>query len=196
MMRAIRLGVLLLAAGRSCRFGENKLLADFRGKPMICRAFDAACALCASQLAVVTGSDEIAHLALARGFDVIENREPELGQAHSICLGVNAMGEMDALLLMVCDQPLLTGGSLVRLLEGFCCGTKGIACLRDATHMGNPAVFSAAYYPQLLALRGDRGAKGVLRAHEDDLLVVQAIHENELCDADTPQALAYIRGHG
>ena len=100
---------------------------------------------------------------------------------------------VDAVLLMVCDQPLLTSASLMRLLESFVSGGKGIACLRDQNHMGNPAVFASQYYPQLLALEGDRGAKGVLRAHADDLLAVHTIGKDELADADTPQALDQLR---
>lgn len=189
----MKLGVVLLAAGRSSRFGENKLLASFDGRPMVCRAMDAAKAVQASRTAVVTGNVDIARLAQDYGYDVIENHEPELGQAHSIHLGVTAMRDMDAVLLMVCDQPRLSGVSLAQLLEAFWESGKGIACLCDQSHMGNPAVFSQKYYPALLALSGDRGAKGILRAHEDDLLVVPARDENELSDADTPEALEAMR---
>lgn len=193
MIEEMKLGIVLLAAGKSARFGANKLLADYMGAPMVCRAMDAAGELGADRAAVVTGSREIASLARARGFTVIDNHEPERGQAHSIHLGVSAMQDMDAVLLMVCDQPLLSAQSMERLIRSFACGEKGIACLRDGTHMGNPAVFGAAYFAQLLALAGDRGAKGVLRANEEDLLVVPAIGEDELSDADTPQALAAMR---
>lgn len=189
----MKLGVVLLAAGRSSRFGENKLLASFGGRSMVCRAMDAAKAVHACRTAVVTGNCDIARLAQDYGYGVIENHEPELGQSHSICLGVNAMQDMDALLLMVCDQPLLSGASLAHLLEAFARSDKGIACLCDQSHMGNPAVFAQTYYPALLSLCGDRGAKGILRAYEDDLLVVPALDENELGDADTPEALEAMR---
>ena len=59
-----------------------------------------------------------------------------------------------------------------------------------------PAIFSAAYYAELSALSGDRGAKGILRAHEDDLLVVSCLCPHELADADTPEALAEIAALG
>ena len=189
----MKLGVVLLAAGRSSRFGENKLLAAFDGRPMVCRAMDAAKAVHACRTTVVTGNRDIARLAQEYGYSVLENHEPELGQSHSICLGVDAMQDMDALLLMVCDQPGLSGASLAHLLEAFSQSDKGIACLCDQSHMGNPAVFAQEYYPALLALCGDRGAKGILRAHEDDLLVVPALDENELSDADTPEALEAMR---
>ncbi|MBP3524019.1 MAG: nucleotidyltransferase family protein [Clostridia bacterium] len=188
----MKLGVVLLAAGRSERFGGNKLLADYCGRPMVCRALEAATALRAACTAVVTGCGEIACLAEAYGCEVITNDAPQLGQSHSICLGVRAMQDMDAVLLMVCDQPRLTGASLERLVQDFMRSEKGIACLRDGTHQGNPAVFSRRYFDELLALQGDRGAKGVLRAHEDDLLVVDTVGPDELADADTPDMLAAL----
>ena len=189
----MKIGIVLLAAGKSERFGSNKLLADFAGKPMICRALETMHALEAARKCVVAGSEEIAALAGAYGFDVIINREPELGQAHSIALGVGAMREMDAVLLMVADQPLLRAASLEGLVSAFAASGRGIACLRDRTHRGNPAVFAARYMPKLLAISGDRGAKGILRAHEDDLLVVDCLGGDELSDADTPQTLALLQ---
>ena len=188
----MKIGVILLAAGRSERFGSNKLLANFAGKPLICRALENMAALPATRKCVVAGSKEVADLAEAYGVDVIINGEPELGQAHSIVLGVREMADMDAMLLMVADQPRLSAASLQRLLSVFAASGKGIACLRDQSHRGNPAVFAARYLPELLALSGDRGAKGILRAHEDDLLTVDCLGRDELCDADTPQALELL----
>lgn len=189
----MKLGVVLLAAGRSTRFGANKLLADFHGRPMICCALEAAKALNASRTIVITGCGKIAQLADAQGFGVVVNDAQQMGQSHSIHLGVQAMREMEAVLLMVCDQPYLTGASLERLAQRYACSPQGIACLRDSTHSGNPAVFSRRYFAELLALEGDRGAKGVLRAHEDDLLVVQTVRPDELADADTPETLEAMR---
>lgn len=188
----MKLGVVLLAAGKSTRFGANKLLAGFCGRPMVCYSLEAAAALKPARTAVVTGCGEVARLAEGYGFEVIANNAPQLGQSHSICLGVRAMQDMDAVLLMVCDQPRLTGASLARLVERFACSGKSVACLRDGTHMGNPAVFARQCFDELLALQGDRGAKGVLRAHEDDLLVVDTVGLDELADADTPDVLAAL----
>ena len=163
---------------------------------MICCALEAAKALKASRTLVVTGCDEIARLAEGQGFGVLLNDAPQLGQSHSIRLGVLAMQDMDAVLLMVCDQPQLTGASLERLVQCFEDSSRGIACLRDSTHSGNPAIFSRRCFAELLKLEGDRGAKGVLRAHEDDLLVVKTIRPDELADADMPETLEAMRRQG
>ena len=188
----MKIGAVLLAAGRGERFGSNKLLVPFCGRPMICRALDHVQALPLDRRCVIAGSDEVEALAKTYGFDVIRNAAQELGQSHSIVLGVSAMQDMDAVLLMVADQPCLSLASLAHLLDVFSASDKGMACLQDGTHRGNPAVFSAKYIPALLALTGDRGAKGILRAHEDDLLIVDCLREGELGDADTPQALEIL----
>lgn len=185
----MKLGVILLAAGRSTRFGTNKLLVEIDNRPMVCYAMEVAGALNAAQTAVVTGCEAIARLAASYGFAVIPNDAPQLGQAHSICLGVRAMQDMDAVLLMVCDQPKLSGASLERLVRRFASADKPVACLKDNTHRGNPAVFARSTFGELLALEGDRGAKSVLRAHESDLLVVETVLPDELADADTPEML-------
>lgn len=184
-----RLGVVLLAAGMSERFGGNKLLADYQGRPMVCCALEAMRAISTEKACVVAGCEDVAALAQAYGCEVIRNDAPQLGQSHSIHLGVSAVRDMDAVLLMVGDQPRLTGASLSALADTFCAGEKGIACLRDETHMGNPAVFAARYVPALLALTGDRGAKSILKANAQDLLVVDCVNPGELSDADTPGAL-------
>lgn len=189
----MRLGVVLLSAGKSSRFGRNKLLEDVGGRPMICRTMEAAAALDAARRAAVVSCDEVAALAGKHGFDIISNDVPENGQAHSVVLGVRAMQDLDAVLFLAGDQPLITRESLCLLVRRFIESGKGIACLADETHRGNPAIFAAEYYPELLALGGDRGAKGILRANENDLLVVRCLHADELADADTPKALETIR---
>jgi len=189
----MKLGVVLLAAGRSERFGSNKLLCDFCGRPLVCRALEAMKCVEAERFAVVVSSNEIADLARERGVEVICNDAPELGQARSVVLGASEMSDLDAVLFLAGDMPLLTGESLKLLVRRFEESGRGIACLADETHRGNPAVFSRTYFSDLLALSGDRGAKGILRTNQSDLLVVSCLHENELADADTPEALENIR---
>ena len=75
----MRLGCVLLAAGNGARFGENKLLALFRGRPLIQWAFDALPGDRLGPVTVVTQYDAVARLAEARGFSVTRNDAPERG---------------------------------------------------------------------------------------------------------------------
>lgn len=190
----MKVGAVVLAAGLSSRFGGNKLLAPMGGRPLLGHALTALCAAEGiARCAAVVSDERVAQVVREYGVQVIDNREPERGQAHSIVLAAQAMRDMDALLLMAGDQPLLRADTLTRLIRAFEESGKGIACLQDGTHRGNPAIFSAAYYDRLRALTGDRGAGGLLRACEADCTVVRCALEDELADADTPQALAQIQ---
>lgn len=188
-----KLGVVLLAAGRSERFGANKLLADFDGVPMVCRALRVLREIGADQAVAVVSCAQVERLVREYGFTVVYNEAPQLGMARSICLGMAAMKEMDAVMLMVADQPLLTADSLRELVCAFEDSARAIACLCDETHSGNPAVFSRLYFDRLMRLEGDSGAKRILRENEDDLLVVRCLREGELADADTPQTLLRLQ---
>ena len=190
----MNVGAVVLAAGLSSRFGGNKLLAPMGGRPLLGHALTALCAAEGiARRAAVVSDERVAQVVREYGVQVIDNREPERGQAHSIVLAAQAMRDMDALLLMAGDQPLLRADTLTRLIRAFEESGKGIACLQDGTHRGNPAIFSAAYYDRLRALTGDRGAGGLLRACEADCTVVRCALADELADADTPQALAQIQ---
>ncbi len=188
----MRLGGALLAAGRGSRYAAarpgagNKLLAPFEGKPLVCHAMDALAAAGLSRVAVVTGEEAIAALARERGFGVVWNERPEMGQGYSVALGVSALSDLDGALLLAADQPRVSARSLRALIRAFSCGGKGLACLEDGTHWGNPALFGAPAFPALAALRGDAGAKRLLLANEGDLLRVPCAPGDSLFDADTP----------
>ena len=181
----------MLAAGRSSRFGENKLMVSLQNKPLVGYVLDVLQGLSGiGETAVVVSDPKVADYVNQRGLRSIINAQPELGMAHSIVLGVQAMQDMDAVLLVAGDQPLLTRASLSRLIDAYREGKQGIACLRDGTHMGNPAIFSSIYYRELMKLAGDHGAGSLLRQHGEDVRAVDCLYADELEDADTREALA------
>lgn len=189
----MRLGAVLLAAGLSRRFGgENKLLADFSGRPLICCALDALLGLEAARRVAVVSDERVAALCRARGVETILNPDPVRGQGHSIALGARALGDMDALLLLAADMPRVSAASLRGLADAFGKSGASAACLRDDTHWGNPAIFAAPCFPALCALDGDRGAKAILRAQGGALLRVACAPGDCLGDADTRDALTRL----
>ena len=149
----MNIGAVLLAAGQSSRFGKNKLLEDFCGTPVVCCAMDALCQVKASRMAVVTGCREVEALGRSHGFSVIVNDAPQAGLSHSITLGVRAMADMDAVLLVAADMPLLTGDSLCALAgdrgaKGVLRSLEGRALVVPCLH---PGELADADTPQLLA---------------------------------------------
>ena len=181
----MKLGVVLLAAGRSLRYGGDKLAESIEGKTLLERALEIIRDVDAQRRVAVVSTQARAEAAHRMGVQPVMNGQPEAGISHSVRLGLEACTGMDAYLFMVGDQPWLRGESVERLLAAYARGGCTIACLGSGETMGNPVVFAARYLPELMALTGDAGGKRVARAHRDEVRVVQT-DARELWDMDQP----------
>ena len=115
MKNELSLGCLLMAAGNSERFGENKLSAVLGGKTLIERAMEAIPREQFARVLVVTQYDEIMALAARFGFEALRNEHPGRGQSETIRLGTAALQkDCGAICYMVADQPLLERDSVAR----------------------------------------------------------------------------------
>lgn len=185
------IGCVLMAAGRSARFGaENKLLAQFRGQPLYCRAMDAVPPDC--ETVVVTGYGEIAAEAARRGFRVVWNDQPEAGASRTVRLGTEALAACSGILFLVGDQPLLRRESAERVVACFRAHRDTICAAAAAGRRGSPCLFPREFYGALCALTGDQGGSAVIRAHASRLRLVE-IPAAELLDVDTCEALASLK---
>lgn len=183
------LALVLLAAGASRRFGENKLLYPINGKPMYRYMADMGENMgdVFQEKIVVTGYDEIIRDLSARNWTVVENREPEAGISRSVALGVKAARErllQGAICFAVCDQPYLTEATCRKFLREWSGSGYGLGSLAFGEQEGNPAVFSDRYWEELEHLTGDRGGRQVLRRHREDVFFYQASDARELKDMD------------
>ena len=185
-------GCVVLAAGSASRFGGNKLTATVEGQALIRRALSAVPAEQLSAVAVVTQYPEILDLAREFSFTPVRNDAPEAGVSRSIALGLAALGDCPGVLFLVADQPLLRRESVEALVALWQRQPDGVAALGHGGVRGNPCLFPARLFPELLALRGDRGGSAVIRRHEDVLTLLE-VDPRELQDADTPEALERIR---
>ena len=182
----LTIGCVILAAGSSVRFGENKLLAEISGKTMIERTFEAIPAEKLSDVVVVTQYESVAKLAESFGFQHIINRHPELGQGHSVALGTMALQDKCAgILYQVADQPWLKRESVARMLDVFRNSSKSIVRMSSGGKRGNPCIFPKSYFEELCALSGDKGGRAVIEKHKDHLILFE-VDEAELKDIDTP----------
>ncbi len=180
----MRIGCVILAAGSSRRFGENKLLAMYEGKSLIQRCFEALPARLPGPAAVVTQYDAVEAMAGNYGVSVIRNTAPELGISHSVALGTQALGaDCRGLLFLVADQPLLRQATVEGLLRCFAADPERIVVPTGAGRQGNPCVFPRALFPELEALRGDRGGKQIIRRYPE-LVLEYPIPPLELLDVD------------
>jgi molybdenum cofactor cytidylyltransferase len=177
---------ILLAAGQSTRFGRQKLLERWDGEPLVRRAARALVDARLSPVVVVVSSDPAYHAALAGlRLTTVTNHEPEQGISRSIAVGLRALpATAEAALIGVADQPNLGAAAVAALIGAFDRGAIVIARYDD--HRGNPAVFDRRFFPELLALEGDRGGQAVVNTHPEAVVEVtlpQAAGE----DVDRPE---------
>ena len=190
-MAELRIGCLVMAAGSGSRFGRNKLEAVIDGKTLLRRALEAVPREEFACVTVVTQYDGAAALAEEFGFAVVRNDRPEDGLSRTVRLGTEVMASCGAIMYQVADQPLLERDTVRREVELFRAHPDRIVGLGHNGVRGNPCLFPARFFPELLALEGDVGGGAVIRKHLDALLLFPA-DERELRDADTKDALAAL----
>ena len=141
---------------------------------------------------VASQYEGIEELAGKYGFAAIHNAHPDWGLSYTIRLGTQAMRACDGILYLVADQPLLRRDSVQRIAEAWLRTPEKIAGASHEGRRGNPNLFPARFFPELLALEGDCGGNLVIKRHTEDYLPVELAPE-ELRDCDTPQELAALR---
>jgi molybdenum cofactor cytidylyltransferase len=160
------LPALLLAAGASRRLGRPKQLERIDGEPLLRRAARAALEAGFHPVLVVLGSERERVLGALEGLDVAPVFNPlwEEGMASGLRLGVAALPPGAAgVLLLVCDQVALDPGILRRLRAAFDEHPERPAACAYGGTVGVPAILPSASFPALALLRGDTGARALLR---------------------------------
>lgn len=188
----LKLGCVVLAAGNASRFGSNKLLADLEETSLIRRTLDAIPAGVFDTVTVVTQYPEIMRFAEDYHFSAVYNDRPDLGLSRSVALGLTEVQTFDGTAFVVSDQPLLRRQSVESLVNFWRAAPQSIVALGHGGVRGNPCIFPARFYPELMALKGDVGGAAVIRAHEGCLRLLEATRE-ELTDVDTPEALEQLK---
>lgn len=188
MEKQWKLGCVVMAAGNARRYGDNKLAAQLRGRSLILRALEAVPTEAIDSAVVVTQYPEIMRLAGEFHFAAVYNEHPDYGISHTIELGLTGLRDCDGVMFLVSDQPLLRRKSVAALARLWKSHPDSIAALSHGGVRGNPCVFPARFYPELLELTEDRGGNAVIRRHEEGLVLLE-VDARELTDVDTPEAL-------
>ena len=194
-MERLKLGCVVMAAGNARRFGENKLAAELDGRSLIRRALEAVPGEAFDSVVVVTQYPEIADLAQEFHFTAIQNEHPDFGISHTIRLGLSQLQDCDGVLFLVSDQPLLRQESVAELVRLWQKQPDKIAALSHGGVRGNPCLFPAPFFPELMNLREDKGGNTVIRRHEDCLVLLE-VDPRELTDVDTPDAMKQVQEIG
>ena len=183
-------GCVIMASGLGSRFGSNKLMADFMGKPLICRILDATEGLFAKRV-VVTRHGSVAELCREREIPVVLHDLPH--RSDTVRLGLEAVGEVERCMFCPGDQPLLTRETIEDLLLSAVREPEAIwrPCCEDTP--GSPVLFPRWTFPELSALPEGKGGGAVIRRHPEKCKMLNISSPQELQDADTPEILEQLR---
>ncbi|HEX2183154.1 MAG TPA: nucleotidyltransferase family protein [Rubrobacteraceae bacterium] len=183
---------ILLAAGSGSRFGGGKLLAPYRGRPLIASSLANLAQAPVDETLVVVGADagRLRPVVETYGVRVVENPDWEAGQSTSVRAGLLALGpEVGAAVVLLADQPLVGPGAVERLVAAFEEGAE-VAVATYGGERRNPVLFGREVWPLLLReLSGDEGARAVLRRHPDLVREVPCDGVGDPADVDTVEDL-------
>lgn len=188
-----RVAAVLLAAGAGGRFGGKrgeKLLADFRGRPLVSHVMETLKNSPVDEVFVVVEDSfgGIASLCGGYGFEVVENRAADDGQSTSVSAGLRSVeerGGFGAAVVVLGDQPLVGGEVVGRLVGAFRDGAR----VAVATYCGkprNPVLFSEGVWDDLKReMSGDEGARSFLRSRRGLVVTVECGDVGNAADVDT-----------
>jgi molybdenum cofactor cytidylyltransferase len=159
-------GIIILAAGSSSRLGTAKQNLTYQGLTLLQRAVKTALAVQEGPVLVIVGanSEAITPTIEHQLIHVFENDEWAEGMASSIRRGVSSLQYIEpkanAALLLLCDQPFMDTNLLIEMISKK--SPKGIVACAYNNTIGAPVLFDEFYFPELLLLNGQEGAKKLL----------------------------------
>lgn len=193
-----KIAAIILAAGKSSRFGKPKQLLQLKHKSLVCRIFDEARTAACSTIIVVTGNahDEVKNRFAGEDVIISRNENWQRGIGTSIRAGVQSLIEAapqtHAVVLLACDQPLVDAKTIRDLITLRDETQKPIVASRYSNTLGVPALFDRTCFDQLVALDGDSGAKAIILANKERVAALE--FPDGAIDVDTIQDWEGFRG--
>jgi molybdenum cofactor cytidylyltransferase len=177
---------VVLAAGASSRMGEQKLLLQLGGEPIIRRTVRQVCDTGVDDVLVVVGFEHEKVLQALEGLPIRHAVNPkyQAGMGTSFRTAIEHLGDSDAALFALADQPFVTTEHYRSLLDTFRQRAPAIVSVRYGEVTAPPHMFSKELFPELAGLV--HGARPVLERHTDRRIVLEFPAEL-LQDIDTPE---------
>ncbi len=172
------IAILLLAAGSSSRLGHPKQLIKFKDTTLLEKMINVAVNSNCQPIAVVLGAyfNEIKNNIKNKNVHILENKNWELGMGSTIACGMSYLiknyADIDAVILLVCDQPYLDEKLLNEIIIKLQESEKKIIASKYGKTIGVPALFSKNIFPELLNLSSQQGAKNIIQKHIQDVVTV------------------------
>jgi molybdenum cofactor cytidylyltransferase len=192
------IAAVVLGAGRSSRMGgPNKLLAEIAGRPLVRIVVEAALASKARPVIVVTGHQRERVEAALDGLPVKLVHNPNFadGLGTSLKTGIAALPpEADGVIVCLGDMPQVNAALIDRLIGAFDPAKGALVVLPTIDgKRGNPVVWSRRFFPDLMAVEGDVGARHLIGRYTEAVTEVPLTGTAALTDVDTPEALEAVK---
>ena len=200
LLPATRVAGLVLAAGRSTRFGADKLLAPLGGRAVVTWSIAALEVATDHVLVVVPPAAaaltdalrQVGRMSAGQSVRIVENPTRDDGMASSIAVGISALdADVGAVIIALGDQPLVSSHVVQMLVARWRLGGALAVAPRYRDGRGHPVLFGRQCFAALCALDGDQGARSVLATLGDDLAMVEFDEPTPL-DVDSPDVLARL----
>jgi molybdenum cofactor cytidylyltransferase len=184
-------GIIILAAGASTRMGSPKQLLPYQDNTLLQYSIDVALSTGFSPVIVVIGAmaQDILPIINNDRITIVENQEWQEGLGSSVRIGISTLMDQSPLvesaILMLCDQPFVTNSLLHQLVETKIATHKKIVASTYKNTAGVPVLFDKSFFPELLQLQGQDGAKKLLIQHSAEVATVP--FPEGAIDIDTPE---------
>jgi len=193
-----RIAGVVLAAGRSTRMGgPNKLLAEIRERPLVRIVVDEAVASHAKPVIVVVGHErgEVEKALAGLPVQFVHNPDFAQGLGTSLKAGIAAVpAEADGAIVCLADMPQVDASLLNRLIAAFDPDRGALIVMPTAEgRRGNPVLWSRRFFPDLMAIEGDVGARHFIGRYSEAAVEVPLEGKAALVDVDTPEALIGVK---
>ena len=192
------IAALVLGAGKSSRMGgPNKLLAEIAGRSLVRIVVEEALASRAHPVIVVTGHQRERVEAVLAGLPIAFVHNPHFadGLGTSLKTGIGALpADTDGVIVCLGDMPQVDAKLIDRLIEAF--DPEGGALVVVPTidgKRGNPVVWSRRFFPDLMTVEGDVGARHLIGRYSEVVAEVPLTGTAALTDVDTPEALMAVK---
>jgi molybdenum cofactor cytidylyltransferase len=178
---------LLLAAGSATRFGSDKLRHALpHGVPIAVQAARHLKSEVATVFAVVKPETrELAAALRAEGCQVVICANAAEGMGASLACGARAAGKADGYLVALADMPFVRRSSIAAVRDALASGAT-LAAPYFRARRGHPVGISGMFFEELLKLKGDEGAKHLLKENEHRLVKIPIGDPGVIRDIDTP----------
>ncbi len=193
-----RVAAVVLAAGRSTRMGAvNKLIAQIGGKPLVRIAAEQALASGAGPVIVVTGHQQDKVEAALSGLNVhlVHNPDYAEGLGTSLRAGIAAVpDDVDGAIVCLGDMPQVDANLIDKLLDAFDPESGGMIVVPTIEgRRGNPVVWARRFFPDLMSIGGDFGARYLIGNYAEAVVEVPVADDAALVDVDTPELLSAVK---